>query len=188
MADDRTEDPTLLNKLEGVTIFDKPSSEVIGPSEVKEPMGLKAPQKEMSGSSQVKELTEVNLRGQSPIELKFPSELNDALSETRRLHVFDDHVWFDVKTRHGNIDRYLKLTHFTRINKQKSKIGIVPSICHIQCRCTGGSCPGRYCSRHQIRRRILFYSGGFSTKKGHSLRKISFLRYRDILHSHTCFL
>ncbi|XP_063959260.1 uncharacterized protein LOC135154945 [Lytechinus pictus] len=109
MADDRTEDPTLLDKLEGVTIFDKPSSEVIGPSKVKQPMRLKAPQKEMSGSSQVKELTEGNLRGQSPIQFICPSELNDALSDTRRLHLFDRFGWSVYKIRHGNIVGYLTL-------------------------------------------------------------------------------
>ncbi|XP_063960148.1 uncharacterized protein LOC129266963 [Lytechinus pictus] len=92
MADDRTEDSTLLNKLKEVKIFDKPSREMIGPSKVKE-------------------LTEVNLRGQAPVELKFPSELNDALSKTRRLHFFDQYGW-NVYKMYGYIDRYLKLEHY----------------------------------------------------------------------------
>ncbi|XP_063959273.1 uncharacterized protein LOC135154956 [Lytechinus pictus] len=112
MADDRIEDPTLLNKLEGVKIFDKPSREMIGPSKVKEPMGLKAPQKEMSGSSQVKKLTDVNLRGQARI-VKFPSELNDSLSDTQRLHLFDRCGW-NKYNRHRNIDRYQKYKHTSK--------------------------------------------------------------------------
>ncbi|XP_063960248.1 uncharacterized protein LOC135155255 [Lytechinus pictus] len=74
MADDRTEDPTLLTKLQGVTIFDKPSSEVIGPSKVKE-------------------LTEVKLRGESSIKFKFPRKLNSVLLGTRRLHLTDRYFW-----------------------------------------------------------------------------------------------
>ncbi|XP_063959268.1 uncharacterized protein LOC135154953 [Lytechinus pictus] len=74
MADDRTEDPTLLTKLEGVTIFDKPSSEVIGPSKVKE-------------------LTEVKMRGESSIKFKFPGELNSTLLDTRTLYVIDRRKW-----------------------------------------------------------------------------------------------
>ncbi|XP_063960338.1 uncharacterized protein LOC135155314 [Lytechinus pictus] len=92
-------------------------------------------QKEMSGSSQVKELTEGNLRGQSPIqfklvkeltevnirdeapiELKFPSELNDALSDTQRLLVFDHYRWYRYN-RHRNIDRYQKLEPYTILDE-----------------------------------------------------------------------
>nr|XP_054760696.1 uncharacterized protein LOC129266963 [Lytechinus pictus] len=56
-------------------------------------MGLNAPHKELSGSSQ-------------------PSELSDALSDTQRLHVFDQYGWH-VYNRHGNTDRYLRLEHYT---------------------------------------------------------------------------
>ncbi|XP_063960249.1 uncharacterized protein LOC129266689 [Lytechinus pictus] len=115
MADDVTVDPSLRKKLEEIKIFDEPSTVMAGSSKVKEPMGLKTSlqsQKEMSGLSQVKELTEVNLRGQAPIELKFPSKLNDALSDTQRLHVFDRYGWY-VYNRHGNTDRYLKLKRYT---------------------------------------------------------------------------
>ncbi|XP_063971531.1 uncharacterized protein LOC129266960 [Lytechinus pictus] len=52
----------------------------------------------------VKELTKVKLQGESPKkEIKFPNKLNDALSETRRLHVFDEHSF-----KHENADRFLK--------------------------------------------------------------------------------
>ncbi|XP_063971483.1 uncharacterized protein LOC135153106 [Lytechinus pictus] len=116
MADDVTVDPSLRKKLEDIKISDEPSTVMAGSSKVKEPMGLKTslhPQKEMSGSSQVKELTEGNLRGQSPIQVKLPSELNDALSDTRRLHVFDLSGWSVYKTRHGSIVGYLTLKNKT---------------------------------------------------------------------------
>ncbi|XP_063971480.1 uncharacterized protein LOC135158114 [Lytechinus pictus] len=116
MADDRTEDPTLLTKLEGVKIFDKPSREMIGPSKVKETMGQRISlhqQKKMSGSSQVKEPTEVNLRGQAPIQLKFPSELIEALHDTRGLHIFTSDHSYLYYTQRGKIDPNPKLEDYT---------------------------------------------------------------------------
>ncbi|XP_063960345.1 uncharacterized protein LOC135155319 [Lytechinus pictus] len=105
-----------LTQLEDINIYDEPSTAMTRISKVKERMGLKTslhPQKEMSGSSQVKELTEGNLRGQSPLQVKLPSELNDALSDIRRLHVFDRYGWSRYYKQHGNIDRYQKLKRFT---------------------------------------------------------------------------
>ncbi|XP_041470351.1 uncharacterized protein LOC121419931 [Lytechinus variegatus] len=78
MADDRTEDPTLLNKLKRVQVFDKSSREVVGPSKVKE-------------------LTERKLRRDSTIEFKFPRELNSALLDTRRLRLIDRFHWHQYR-------------------------------------------------------------------------------------------
>ncbi|XP_063959259.1 uncharacterized protein LOC135154943 [Lytechinus pictus] len=94
MAEGPTEDPTLLKKLEGVKISDEPAMEAAGPSKVKEP-------------------TEVKLQEESPIEFKFPRELNNVLVDTRRLHLFDRYDWYRYHNRHGNIDRNLKLEQQT---------------------------------------------------------------------------
>ncbi|XP_041471213.1 uncharacterized protein LOC121420616 [Lytechinus variegatus] len=94
MTEGPTEDPTLLKKLEGVKISDEPAMEAAGPSKVKEP-------------------TEVKLQDKSPIEFKFPRELNNVLVDTRRLHLFDRYDWYRYHNRHGNIDRNLKLEQHT---------------------------------------------------------------------------